>query len=385
MYKFYLFLAGIGLLLSGPAFADMTHSTSHPSMSLLIPLEDPTFLKFSGYIDGSYNYLSRSNHFTSGVRDRVYDLEPNGFTLQQAAVTIAKQPTQGFGGLLNLILGRDANSLASFGMNPSIGIQNIGFTVTQAYLQYAASSFTTIGGKFNSLAGAENYDPTVDTNFSRSIIDGYAEPGTFLGVRETYAPNDKFLLFAGINNGWDTIEDTARRVTFELGVIYTMNPQFSFSLQGFNGQQRATDGVMVGPSGIRNALDFVATYKATEKLSYAANYDYGIQNRANLANGNLGEAVWQGIAGYINYKFNERWQTSLRAEIFSDHNGFRTGVQQTWKEATVTLGYLPVKHLTIHIETRRDFSNVSSFLDKNGHGVGNNLQSFAVEALYSFS
>lgn len=385
MYKFYLFLASIGLFLAGPSLADPPPFISNPATPLPVPPEDPTFFTFSGYIDGSYNYLSRSNHFISGVHDRLFDLEPNGFTLQQAAVTIAKQPTQGLGGLLNLILGRDANSLASFGMNPYIGIQNIGFTVTQAYLQYAVSSFTTLGGKFNSLAGAENYDPTVDTNFSRSIVDGYAEPGTFLGIREMYAPNETFSVFMGANNGWDTIEDMTRRVTFELGIIYTMNSQFSFSLQGFNGQQRATDGAMVGPIGIRNALDLIAAYKATTKLTYIINYDYGIQNRANLASGNLGEAVWQGIAGYINYKFDERWQMSLRGEIFSDHNGFRTGVQQTWKEATATLAYLPIKHLTLRAETRRDFSNVNSFLDKNGRAVGNNLQSFALEVLYNFS
>src|ERR1700732_3307464 len=58
--------------------------------------------QFSGYIDGSYNYLVKSNKFTSGVFDRVYDLEENGFTLQQAAMTLAKQPPKGLGGLINI-------------------------------------------------------------------------------------------------------------------------------------------------------------------------------------------------------------------------------------------------------------------------------------------
>ncbi|MCD6039594.1 MAG: putative porin [Gammaproteobacteria bacterium] len=385
MSKFYLFLTSISLFLSSAVLGEVAHSPSSSSLLLLSPPEDPSFFNFSGYLDGSYNYLSRSNRFTSGFYDRINDLAPNGFTLQQAAVTMAKQPTQGSGVLLNLILGRDANNLAPFGMNPNMGIQNVGFTVTQAYLQYAVPAFTVMGGLFDSLAGAENYNPTTDTNFSRSILDGYAEPSTFLGLRGTYAPNSSLSLFVGVNNGWDTIEDTARRVTFELGAIYTMNSQCSFEIQGFNGQQRTMDEALVGPTGIRNALDFVAIYHATEKLTYMANYDYGIQNRADLANGKSGKAIWQGIAGYINYQFNERWQSSLRAEIFSDYQGFRTGVQQTWKEATVTVGYSPLKHLTLRAETRRDFSNVPSFVDKNGQGVGNNLQSFALEALYVFS
>jgi len=367
------------LLLSASALADPVEP-----IHALVPPFDSDFFKVSSYIDGSYNYLSRSNHFTSGYNDRFNDLEPNGFTLQQAAATIARQPKQGLGGLLNFLAGRDANNLAPYGMDITTGIKNIGFAFTQAYLQYAKSSFTTMGGMMDSLAGYENYNPVDDLNFSRAIISGYAQPGTFLGLRETYSPNDALALLVGVNDGWDTIEDTVRRATLELGIIYTLNPQFSFSIQGYNGQQRAADGVTTGPTGIRSAVDIITTYHATPKLDYVINYDYGIQNRAYLASGNLGTAVWQGVAGYVNYTINERWGASLRGEVFLDHNGFRTGVQQTWKEATITLAYLPIKKLTLHIETRRDFSNVSSFVDKNGHGVGNNLQSFGLEALYVF-
>lgn len=374
MCRFYLWLISF---FSASVFAEATHSTA------LVP--DSPFFKVSSYIDGSYNYLSRSNRLISGYPSRFNDQEPNGFALQQAAMTIAHQPTQGFGSVLNFLMGRDAKNLSPYGMDDDTGIQNISFALTQFYVQYTKSSFLTVAGEMDSLAGYENYNPVLDTNFSRSILSSYAEPGTFLGARETYSPNDKFAIFVGANNGWDTIEDTTRRATMELGVLYVLNPQFSFSLQGFNGQQRATDGLTTGPTGIRSALDFIATYNATDKLMYVLNYDYGIQNRAYLANGNLGTAVWQGAAGYINYKWSERWQSSLRGEIFSDHNGFRTGVQQTWKEATMTLAYLPIKKLTVHLETRRDFSNVSAFLDKNGHGRGNNLQSFGLEVLYVIS
>ncbi len=344
----------------------------------------PAPLKFSSYIDGSANYLSRSNHFISGAHDRVNDIEPNGFTLQQAGATLAWQPEQGLGGLVNVLAGRDALNLAPYGWDITTSIQNIGIAVMQTYVQYTKSSFSTRVGEFDSLAGYEHYNPVGDNNFSRSIISGYAEPGTFLGIRETYAPNTALSISAGLNDGWDTIEDLTRRATLELGVVYTVNPQFAFSLQAFNGQQRATDGVTSGPTGIRNAIDLIATYHATEKLTYVVNYDYGIQNRAALPHGILGTAMWQGAAGYMNYTLNERWQTSFRAEIFSDPNGFRTGVQQVWKEATITLMYLPTKQLTIRAETRRDLSNVNSFLDKNGHGVGNNLQSFGLEVLYVF-
>jgi hypothetical protein len=128
----------------------------------------------------------------------------------------------------------------------------------------------------------------------------------------------------------------------------------------------------------------VGTINATEKLSFVGNYDYGWQTIAALPSGINGQAVWTGFAGYINYKFNEKWRTSVRGEVFNDRNGFRTGVAQTWDEATLTLGYAPIKVLQFRIETRHDFSNVNSFLNSNGTLVRNNQQSYAVEGIYMF-
>ena len=55
-------------------------------------------IKWSAYLDGSYNYLQRQNQFVSGINDREFDLAPNGATLQQAAGTISVQPAEGLGG-----------------------------------------------------------------------------------------------------------------------------------------------------------------------------------------------------------------------------------------------------------------------------------------------
>ncbi len=372
MRKIYLF---VGLMLPVFALADTTTTSSAPASNF----------KFSGYLDGSYNYLVRSNQFTSGTFDRVYDLETKGFTLQQAAFTLAYQPPKGFGGLMNIIGGRDANQISPYGWNPDFGSQTFGIDPTQVYLQYATGPFTIIGGLFVSLAGEEVIDPTLDTNFSRSILDGYAEPFTHMGLRATYVVNDKLTVIAGVNNGWDSIRDISRRKTIELSATYTPCPLFSLAANLYSGGQRATDRTATGPESIRGLLDIVATLNATDKLSFIANYDYGNQTLATLASGNVAEAVWQGIAGYVNYKFNDKWQTSVRGEIFSDRNGYRTGVVQSWKELTLSLGYTPIKNLELRAETRHDFSNVNSFVDSNDIGTNNNQQSYGLEAFYKFA
>lgn len=382
MRKIYVLWMSFALTFPILAFADTTQSTSQPAATPTAPKSN---FKFSGYIDGSYNYLVRSNLFTSGTFDRVYDLEPNGFTLQQAAVTLSNQPTQGFGGLFNVILGRDANTTSAYGWNPYFGSQTLAIDPLQAYLQYAVGALTVIGGKYVTLAGDEVVDPTQDTNFSRSILFGYAEPTTHMGIRGTYAVNDKLNVIAGVNNGWDSIRDISRRKTIELSTTYTPNSLFSLAATLLSGGQRATDRTATGSESIRNLIDIIATLNATDNLTFIANYDYANQTLSTLPSGNVAEAVWQGLAGYVSYKFNDKWQTSVRGEIFSDRNGYRTGVIQSWKELTLSLGYMPIKNLELRAETRHDFSNVSSFVNSNSIGTNNNQQSYALEAFYKFA
>lgn len=344
-----------------------------------------TDFKYSGYVDGSYNFLQNSNQFTSGTYNRVFDINPNGITLQQAGITMAYQPQQGFGGLITPVEGSDPIIFAPYGWFPTNGSQSFGIAIPQAYLQYAVGSLTVMGGSFIELAGAENLFSYNDTNFSRSILWGYAEPFTVMGLRVSYIPNDKITWIGGINNGWDSIRDTSRQKTIELGVSYTFNPMFSLAAYSYSGQQRIADKTSSGPTGQRTLIDIIATFNVTKKLSVIANYDGALQTKAALPNGDVAKAVWQGIAGYVNYKLNERWKTSVRGEVFSDDNGYRTGVAQTWNELTLTLSYFPMKDLEFRAETRRDFSNINSFLNKNGITTSNNQQSFALEGIFRFA
>jgi hypothetical protein len=340
--------------------------------------------KVTGYVDGSYNYQSR-NKFTSGSYDRVYDQVPNGLTLQQTAITLAYQPSQGFGGLLNLMTGRDVNGIAPYGFKPvsEFDSQTIAVDFTQAYLQYVIGPVTIIGGRFTTSVGVEQVDPTQNANFSRSILF-YNTPDTHTGLRVTYAVNGKLNLILGVNDGWDNIRDWSRRKTIEFGMSYILNPMFSFSVQGYNGEERATSQTSFGPTGIRTLIDLIATLNATEKLTFIANYDYGWQTKAALPTGSLAKATWSGIAGYANYKFNDKWRTSLRGEVFDDQDGFRTGARQNWREVTLTFGYMPLKNLEIRAEARHDFSNVNSFVSSTGISVSNNNQSYALEGIYKF-
>jgi len=341
-----------------------------------------------GYVDAAYSYLSGTGIFRSGTADRVFDTEPNSFNLHQASLTIDYQPKEGFGGLVNLTAGRDARVIASAGEATS------NFDVTQAFAQYAHGPLTVIGGKFITLAGAEVINSTQDTNYSRSILFGYAIPFTHTGVRLTYAASDQLSLIVGVNNGWDQLQDQNKQKTAELGVSFVPNKLFSLAVQGYSGVEQLAGGAFIGAGthGVRDLIDAVATYNATGQLTFIVNVDWGSQeNFTSLVNGAAIKAKWDGVAAYANYQANDQWRLSVRAEYFDDKDGYRTGVIQKWKEGTLTLAYLPTKFIELRGEVRYDKSDSGAFVKDStflsgtpGAGVSDNQTSVGLEAVYKF-
>ena len=359
-----------------------------PSAPALTDVLTASGVDVHGYVDAAYSYLSGTGIFTSGTANRVFDTEPNSFNLHQAALTIDYQPKEGFGALVNLTAGRDARVIASAGEATS------NFDVTQAFAQYAHGPLTVIGGKFVTLAGAEVINSTLDTNYSRSILFGYAIPFTHTGVRLTYAASDQLSLIVGVNNGWDQLQDQNKQKTGELGVSFTPNKLFALTVQGYSGVEQLSGGTFVGAGrhGVRDLIDAVATYNATSQLTFILNVDWGNQeNFTSLVNGASIKAKWDGAAAYANYQANDQWRLSVRAEYFDDKDGYRTGVIQKWKEGTLTLAYLPTKFIELRGEARYDKSDSGAFVKNStflsgvpGVGVSDNQTSIGVEAVYKF-
>jgi Putative beta-barrel porin-2, OmpL-like. bbp2 len=342
-----------------------------------------------GYLDVAYSYLSGAGLFTSGVADRVFDTEPSSFNVHQAALIVDYQPKEGFGGYVNLTAGRDARVIASAGESTS------NFDVTQAFAQYAHGPITIIGGKFVTLAGAEVINSTADTNYSRSILFGYAIPFSHTGVRLTYAASDLVNIIIGVNNGWDQLQDLNKQKTGELGVSFTPNKIFSLLVQGYSGVEQLSTGSFIGAGthGRRDLADAVATYNATSQLTFILNVDWGTQdNFTSLVNGSTTKAQWDGAAGYVNYQINDQWAVSVRGEYFDDKDGYRTGVIQKWKEGTATFRYMPNANFELRAEGRYDASDGHTFIDSAADfassagltGTKKNQYSFGLEAIFKF-
>jgi hypothetical protein len=360
------------------AFALPVYAADAPAAPTLSSVLDASGISISGDIDTSFSALSGTGKFTSGTNDRVFDYAHNGFTVQGVDLTVAKQPAQGAGGLVDVTLGKDSSTIASFGTATA----NQTYDLTQAYLQYAAGSTTVIAGKFLTLAGQEVIKASGNTNFSRSIMFGYAIPFTHTGARLTYKASDSFSFIAGVNNGWDQATDMNSNKTVELGVALNPSKSFALTVQDYMGAEQVA-GAPGGAQGKRNLLDVVATFNATDSLSFVLNPDFGSQENAPLANGSTGSAKWSGVAAYANYQINDPWRVSVRVESFDDKDGYRTGVVQKWKEATLTVGYAADKSLELRGEVRKDTSNVASFAYNDGI-ARKSQNSVALDAVYKF-
>src|SRR5258708_1678268 len=165
-----------------------------PAAPTLDKVLDASGISLSGYVDTAYSHADRDIE-GGNFSPRVFDSQNNSFVLHQVGLQVAKQPKEGFGGLVNITAGRDAGIIRSFDSTDST------FDVTQAFAQYASGPFTLIAGKFVTLSGTEVIWSPSNANFSRSILFG-AIPFTHTGVRATYAPSDKISLICCVNNGW---------------------------------------------------------------------------------------------------------------------------------------------------------------------------------------
>jgi hypothetical protein len=337
---------GSAMAADEPAAPAAAAEPAKPAPGTLAGVLDASGITATGYVAASYYH---SNGYSTYHQ---FDNKHDSFQLDQAALTIAFQPKEGFGALVNVAAGEDMKILnAAEGSNPNT------FDVVQGFVQYAAGALTVIAGKYVTLAGAEVIAPTGNTNFSRSLLF-FAEPLTHTGIRATYAASDTLSVVVGANNGWNYSSlSTSGSKTAELGVAWTPSKAFSLTAQAYVGKDPTFDAQ-------RTLVDAVATYSATDALTLILGFDWGKQKQHAAGDSDLD---WNGAAFYTNYALNDQWRVSLRLEYLDDKEGFVSGIfgtAQKLKEGTVTFGYAPVKSFELRMEARYDKSDKSTFVRK---------------------
>jgi len=371
----------VALILAGTSAAAWADEAPKSATTKFDELLDSAGLTVSGYVAASYY---ASNGYPSNIHQ--FDTRHNTFQLDEAGFQVAYQPKEGFGALVDVIAGEDAKILHQAESGNSQADSQ--FDLRQAYLQYATGNLTVMAGKFVTLAGAEVINPTLNTNFSRSLLFFDSEPLTHTGVRAAYAMGE-FTLTGGINNGWNSTSTDFGSKTGEAGIAWApASKLFALAVNAYFGKNEGFDAE-------RTLIDVVATYNATSQLTFILNFDWDQQQDALIDDaGGLHDASWNAAALYVNYAINDQFRVSLRGEYLDDKDGFVTAVgrSQTLKEGTITVGYSPVKAFELRAEFRYDksgsdtptFYRTRSQL-ADGTPLSDNLSQFALQAVYKFS
>ncbi|HYU70344.1 MAG TPA: outer membrane beta-barrel protein [Burkholderiales bacterium] len=367
--KKLLIATAVSAAFAAPSLA-LAQAARAPTLSQVL---DASGITVNGYIDVGYSRADRD--IEGGVSTRVFDSQNNSFDLHQFGLSVSKLPRSGFGGLVNLTVGSDAQVIHSF-PDTSASL----FDVTQAYAQYADKALTVIAGKFATLHGTEVIWSPSNTNVSRSILFG-AIPFTHTGVRATWALSDTVSLIGGVNNGWDQIQDQNRSKTVELGA--TLNPirPLNISVSAYSGKEPSPP---LAPTinGTRTSVNATGSYSISDAINVGAELLNVSQDVP--AGGGTTSAKYTGAALYGSYMFTRRIRGALRVENFDDKDGIRFGVAGTkYREVTATGAYLAADNFEARAELRRDQATNAVFTDFSG-GTSKSLMTIALQGLYKF-
>jgi hypothetical protein len=212
--------------------------------------------------------------------------------------------------------------------------------------------------------GAEVIETKDNWNYSRGLLFTWAIPFYHFGLRTNYALNDKVTLGAYLVNGWNNVKDT--NTAKSVGLVGTFKPHSKVTLvtNFLWGKEIAEH------NEARELYDGILTVAVNDKLTVMANYDYGRDHAlgSGIVPGIAGpRVIWQGIAGYLRLKANEKLTLSTRYEWFDDRDCFMTGctalgfTDQELQSATAT-ATIPWSDLNLWLEYRRDWGNRHTFL-----------------------
>jgi len=354
-------LSVVGFIcLPGLSFAD--DAPAAPPLTGLAKVLDESGITATGHVSASYQ-TNFNNGSTLG--GRAFDSKTDSFTFNQAAITVSKLPTEGFGALVNVIVGDDGQVV-----NGSYGDGSSKFNLTQGFVQYATGAFTVIGGRYVTLAGYEVIDDSLTPHISRSFLFQNAEPLVHTGVRASYKLNDQVTGYLGVNNsavaGFAT--DTNKQKTIESGVALTPIAPLSIGIYDYYGVDAQAS----------NYLDIVAAYKVSDALTFALNGDYF---RA-FSKGAIPGGEIKGVAGYASYQLTELIGLRGRIEYVNvKPDGVKSDSVETF---TGTVVVSPAKSFDILGEVRYDTDKKAYSIFPNGDTTKDNQGDVAVKVIYKF-
>lgn len=224
----------------------------------------------------------------------------------------------------------------------------------QAYLPGLGKGTTVKAGRFATHVGYELVQGPDTPFISRSYMFQY-NPFTHTGVWATTGVGENWTVGYGASTGTDTfIQSSTNRFTF-LGQL-KWAPKDGPTSVAFN--VVITDPTYIADQNFQlyNFYNLVVTRKIGEKLTYVL--DAGYSHMDNFQT--IGNVNWYGAANYLIFNHNDKWTSTLRAEVFEDTQGARTGFSGLYTEVTYGVAYKPCQSVIIRPSVRYDNNSQSN-------------------------
>jgi hypothetical protein len=325
----------------------------------------------SGFVDTTYNYnLNMPMDGLNGAFS--YNSQHNNLALNSAHVAIGGEVATGLRYVVEVDMGLDAQvNTPNFGaMNPDVDL----FDVQEAYGVYESGRFGFKFGRFVTYNGIEVIESPANPTVSRGYLFGLAEPFTHVGAVIYFKLTDTVDLHLGLVNGWDVVSDPNRGKTIVGKIGITPNEHVAVTLSAYAGPEQAGNN-----DNLRTTGDLTALVKVgSVDLWLQGNYG---QEAGVLMGG--GDATWFGAGVQPLIHISEAFHLGLRAELFKDSDGARTGTAQQLINLSLAPALLLSNHLTLRGEARVDLSDQPFFKDHTGATKKNQIVLLA-EAIVSF-
>jgi hypothetical protein len=349
----------ISLFLSFPALYGQEASSNNSK-------GDP--LTISGFVDIYYsNNLARPANHTNKFRN--FDVTENQFTLSLAEVVLQKAASP---------LGFRID--ADFG--PTNDLVQGGTQSTLAYLQQAyltavipvGSGLTLDAGKFVTHMGLEVIAAKDNWNYSRSFLFAWAIPYYHVGVRASYPVTGVLTLAGFLYNGCNCVVDNNSGKT--LGASISVAPTSSLSIIGnWIGGPEQPDSIS---GSRRNVFDAAVNLQLNDKFSLALDADYGAESLPTRT------PRWKAAALYAKYSLGEASDIAFRGEVYSDPDGYTTGMAQVLREITLTYERRFLANLVLRAEFRHDWSTITAFDGNAGSNVLKHQNTLVIGTIFKF-
>lgn len=314
------------------------------------------------------SYSVNHNHPASGLNTlRVFDFEDRELVLDVAELVL-QRPAANLGELgfrVDAVVGHSVPRVsAASGLyrDPDTGAAH-DHDLQQVYASWVAPLGKGVhldAGKFVTPFGyevIEGYDGTND-NQSRSFLFGFAIPFTHTGLRAGYSFTNALSGSLMLVQGWDDWQDNNDGKSIGVQVALAATPDWSVYVTAMGGPEQKDDA-----HHDRYLYGLTSTWKASDAFTLGLDTVYGTE-QGLLASG--ANASWSGAAAYFRYGFSTSLALALRAEVFDDADGVRTGTEQTLKGLTLTPSCKLGEHWVLRGDLRRDGSDEDVFEEHSG-------------------